>query len=63
MNNKIFGIVLIIVGAALALWGYNVYDAAGSEIDRALTGDTPMEAWLGMVGGAILAAVGLLRLK
>ncbi|MBM6551833.1 DUF3185 family protein [Marinomonas ostreistagni] len=63
MNNKIIGIVLIVVGAALALWGYNVYDAAGSEIDRALTGDTPMEAWIGMVGGAILAAVGLLRLK
>ena len=63
MSNKIVGIILIIIGAALALWGYNVYEAAGSEIDRALTGDTPIEAWLGMVGGAICAAIGLFRLK
>ena len=34
MNNKIVGIVLIVVGAALALWGYNVYDSAGAQITR-----------------------------
>ncbi|SBT19344.1 hypothetical protein MGA5115_03506 [Marinomonas gallaica] len=63
MNNKIIGIILIAVGAALALWGYNVYDAAGSQIDRALSGDTPIEAWLGMVGGAVCIGIGLLRIK
>ena len=63
MNNKIIGIVLIIVGAALAMWGYNIYDSAGSQIGRALSGDSPLEAWVGMVGGAICIVVGVLKVK
>jgi uncharacterized membrane protein YidH (DUF202 family) len=63
MNNKIIGIVLIIIGAALAMWGYNIYDSAGSQIGRALSGDTPLEAWAGMVGGAICIVVGVLKVK
>jgi hypothetical protein len=63
MNNKILGIVLIIAGAALAAWGYDVYDSAGSQVTRALSGDTPMEAWAGMVGGAVCVALGIARIK
>lgn len=63
MNTKVIGIVLIIIGAALALWGYNIYDSAGSQIGRAISGETPVEAWIGMVGGAICIAIGLLRVK
>lgn len=63
MNNKIIGIVLIVAGAALAMWGYNIYDSASSQISRAISGDVPMEAWAGMVGGAISVLVGITRLK
>ncbi len=63
MNNKIIGIVLIIVGVALAIWGYNIYDSAGSQVTRAFNGDTPIEAWAGMVGGVICVLVGITRLK
>jgi uncharacterized membrane protein YidH (DUF202 family) len=63
MNNKIIGIVLIIAGAALAMWGYNIYDAASSQVSRALSGDTPIEAWAGMLGGAICIVIGITRLK
>ncbi|WP_299200684.1 DUF3185 family protein [uncultured Amphritea sp.] len=63
MNNKVIGIVLIIIGAALTVWGYNIYDSASSQIGRALSGDTPLEAWAGMVGGAICIAVGVLKVK
>ena len=63
MNNKIIGIVLIIAGVALALWGYNIYDSAGSQISRTLSGDAPLEAWAGMVGGAICLVVGILKVK
>ncbi|MDB2330629.1 DUF3185 family protein [Alteromonas sp.] len=63
MNNKIVGIVLIVVGAALALWGYNVYDSASAQLTRSLSGDTPIEAWAGMVGGAIAILLGIARLK
>lgn len=63
MNNKILGIVLIVIGVALAVWGYNVYDSAGSQISRTLSGDSPIEAWIGMAGGAICFLVGLTRLR
>ena len=63
MNNKLIGIVLIVAGVALAVWGYNIYDAAGSQVTRALSGDTPIEAWAGMVGGVVAVLVGLKKLK
>lgn len=63
MNNKFIGIVFIIIGAALVFWGYNIYDSASSQIGRALSGDTPIEAWAGMVGGAICIVVGALKVK
>lgn len=63
MNNKVVGIILIIVGVALLVWGYDVYESAGSEISRAFSGDTPIEAWAGLVGGAICVVVGALKVK
>ena len=63
MNNKIISIILVIAGAALAVWGYNIYDAASSQVTRALSGETPVEAWVGMVGGVVCALVGLTRFK
>ncbi|MFC3093899.1 DUF3185 family protein [Alteromonas sediminis] len=63
MTNKVIGLVLIIIGIALAIWGYNIYDSASAQIGRALSGDTPIEAWAGMVGGAICIAIGVLRVK
>jgi uncharacterized membrane protein YidH (DUF202 family) len=63
MNNKIIGIILIVVGVAAAVWGYNIYDAAGAQVSRALSGETPMEAWAGMVVGAICVLVGITKLK
>ncbi|PYF83025.1 uncharacterized protein DUF3185 [Marinomonas alcarazii] len=63
MNNKIIGIILVVAGAALAVWGYNIYDAASSQVTRAISGETPVEAWIGMVGGVACVLVGLTRLK
>lgn len=63
MNKKYIGIVLIVVGVALAAWGYNIYDSAGSQISRAISGDAPIEAWVGMVGGAICVVIGILKVK
>ena len=63
MNNKLIGIVLIIAGIALALWGYDVYDSAGAQISRTFSGDTPLEAWLGLVGGAVCVVIGIMKVK
>ena len=63
MKNKHIGIILIIAGVALAVWGYNIYDSAGSQITRAISGDVPIEAWVGMVGGAICVVLGIYKIK
>jgi uncharacterized membrane protein YidH (DUF202 family) len=63
MNNKYLGIALIVIGLALAAWGYTVYDSAGSQVTRALNGDTPIEAWAGMVVGAICVLIGISKVK
>ncbi|MCC2616186.1 DUF3185 family protein [Aestuariibacter halophilus] len=63
MNNKIIGIVLIIVGVALAMWGYDVYDSASAQLSRTFDGDTPIEAWAGMAGGVICVLVGIMKVK
>ncbi|MGY8835591.1 MAG: DUF3185 family protein [Enterobacterales bacterium] len=63
MNNKIIGIVLIVIGIALIMWGYDVYDAAASHLSRAFSGDTPIEAWAGIIGGAICVLIGIKKLK
>lgn len=63
MNNKYIGIILIIVGVALALWGYDIYDSAGSQVSRALSGDAPIKAWAGMVAGVICVAIGIYKVK
>ncbi|WP_105168337.1 DUF3185 family protein [Pseudoalteromonas sp. T1lg23B] len=63
MNSKLIGIILIIAGVALVAWGYNIYDSAESQLGRALSGETPVEAWVGMVGGAICLALGIFKIK
>jgi uncharacterized membrane protein YidH (DUF202 family) len=63
MNNKIIGVTLIIAGVIAATWGYNIYDSASSQVSRALSGDTPIEAWVGMAGGVIGVLIGITRLK
>ena len=63
MNNKIIGIVLIVIGIALIVWGYDVYSAATSQLSRAFSGDTPIEAWTGIIGGAVCVLVGIKKFK
>ncbi|MBA6409744.1 MULTISPECIES: DUF3185 family protein [unclassified Pseudoalteromonas] len=63
MNNKIVGIVLIVIGIALIMWGYDVYDAAASQLSRAFSGGTPIEAWAGIIGGTICVLIGIKKLK
>jgi uncharacterized membrane protein YidH (DUF202 family) len=63
MSNRYIGIVLIVIGVALAVWGFNIYDSAGSQVTRAFSGDAPVEAWAGMVGGAICVIIGILKVR
>ncbi len=62
-NNKIIGIGLLIVGAGLLFWGYDIYDSTSSKISRAVTGEAPMEAYAFMVGGIVAIILGILKVK
>ena len=63
MKSKYIGVVLIVIGVALTVWGYNAYDSVSSQISRTLSGDAPIEAWAGMVGGTICALIGILKVR
>ena len=63
MNSKMIGIILIIIGVALSIWGYNIYDSVGSQLNRSLTGDGSTKAWAAMVGGTILTVLGIYKVK
>ncbi|MFT5635907.1 MAG: hypothetical protein ACI89T_001362 [Cognaticolwellia sp.] len=41
--------------------GFNIYDSATSQVTRAVSGDTPIEAWAGMVGGVVAVLIGITR--
>ncbi|MES0371955.1 MAG: DUF3185 family protein [Mariprofundaceae bacterium] len=62
-NNKIIGIALLIIGAGLLFWGYDIYDSASSQVSRALSGEAPMKAYIMLVGGAVCVVMGILRVK
>lgn len=62
-NNKIIGIALLIIGAGLLFWGYEIYDSASSQVSRAISGEAPMKAYAMLIGGAVCAALGILKLK
>ncbi len=61
--NKLLGIILIIAGTLAAIWGYDIYDSASSQLTRAFKGDTPLEAWAGMGGGVLAVIVGIFKVK
>lgn len=63
MNKKYIGIALIIIGVALAYWGYDAYDSVGSQLSRTFNGGAPFEAWAGMLGGAVCIVIGILQVK
>jgi len=62
-NNKIIGVVLIVAGVGLLFWGYDIYDSAGSQVSRAISGEAPMKAYALLIGGAVSAILGVLKLK
>ncbi|MEL0627995.1 DUF3185 family protein [Psychromonas aquatilis] len=60
MNNKMMGILLIVFGGMLFVWGYNMYDASTLDVNSNIP---PFRAWVGMIVGGINVFVGFLKLK
>ncbi len=56
---KIVGIVLIVLGAGLGLWGYELSGSVGSQISQAVTGAHTDKVMTYYIAGAVSFAVGL----
>ncbi|WP_028487327.1 DUF3185 family protein [Thiomicrorhabdus chilensis] len=58
-SMKIIGIILIVIGAGLALWGYQLSDSIGSQITEAVTGADTDKVMTLYITGAVSFVVGL----
>ena len=62
-NNKLLGIVLLVVGIGLIIWGYQLSGSVGSQLTKAISGSHTDKVMLMYIGGAIAAIAGLFFLK
>lgn len=56
---KIPAIILVVLGAALIIWGFNLSDSPANEVSRALTGSSMDEVVYRYIAGAVSVAAGL----
>ena len=56
---KILAIVLLVLGAALIIWGFNMSDSPANEISRAFTGSSTDKVVYRYIVGAVSVAAGL----
>ena len=57
--NRLLSLALLCIGAALVIYGLNALDSIGSSFSRFFTGaPTDKAIWL-LIGGILLAIVGL----
>jgi hypothetical protein len=60
--NKLVSVALLAVGIVLLIFGFNASNSLGSDISRIFTGSPTDKAIWMLVGGAVLAVVGLVGL-
>jgi len=59
---RLLSIVLIVLGAALIIWGYNMSGSAANEVVRAVQGSSSDAVMYRYIGGAVSLAAGLFLL-
>lgn len=56
---RIIGIVLVVIGIGLAIWGFQLSESVTSEVTQAVTGAEADKVMIYYIGGAISFVVGL----
>lgn len=60
--RKGFGIICLVAGVLLLVWGYNVAESLKGQLHRIFTSSTNNRTtWL-YAGGAVLCAIGVLQI-
>lgn len=57
-QSKLLSIVLIVLGAALLIWGFQMSGSAANDVTRSLTGSSTDAVMYRYIGGAISLAAG-----
>jgi uncharacterized membrane protein len=60
---KIIGIILVVLGIGLAIWGYQLSDSVQSQITQAVTGSNTDKVMILYIAGAISFIVGIYQLS
>ena len=58
-NRKLVGLILLVVGIGLAVWGYQMSESIGSQLNEALTGSHGDKVMMLYIGGAACIVAGL----
>ena len=61
-QNKIIGILLLVVGAIALYFGFNATNAPMEEMTEAFTGQYSDKTMLYLIGGAVAGVAGLVML-
>lgn len=57
-QSKILSIVLVVLGAALIIWGFQLSGGAANEVSRSLTGSSTDAVMYRYIAGAVSLAAG-----
>ena len=57
-NMKLISIVLIVVGVALLIWGFQMSDSVGNQVTESLTGSSTNAVMYRYIAGAASLAAG-----
>lgn len=64
MNKNVqlaIGVVCLVVGVLLLVWGYNISRSVGSQLKEVFTGSPTDRAMYFYIGGAVLSVIGLFQ--
>lgn len=59
---QVAGLVLLVVGAGLAYWGYQMSGSLTSQLTKTVSGAMPDEVMYRYIGGAVCGVVGFFLL-
>jgi hypothetical protein len=60
--NKQMGIVLLVAGIGLLIWGFNLYGAFSSHVARVFTGSPTDKTVAVLIAGGICTVLGIFQL-
>lgn len=60
--TKMLGLVLLVGGAGMAYWGYQMSDSLAAQLSKTVTGALPDTVMYRYIGGAVSCVAGLFLL-